>query len=249
MSGVERRLVQGNEAVVLGALHAGVRFFAGYPITPSTEIAEGLAEKLPAVGGTFIQMEDEIAGLGACLGASLAGARAMTATSGPGFSLMQELLGFGCVAEIPVVIVNVMRLGPSTGQPTAASQGDVMQARWGTHGDHPIIVLAADSVAEAYSMTVKAVHYSEKYRVPVILLLDEVVAHMREILEIPDPETLSVASRPRPQNPPEWFVPYENVPTGVPPMADMGSGYRHHVTGLLHDVNIITPPVKIKCAA
>lgn len=244
-----RILLQGNEAVVRGALKAGVNFFAGYPITPSTEIAEGLSEKLPEKGGVFMQMEDEIAGLGACLGASLAGARAMTATSGPGFSLMQELIGFGCIAEIPVVVVNVMRLGPSTGQPTAISQGDVMQARWGTHGDHPIIALTADSVSEAYAMTIRAVHFSEKYRVPVILLLDEVVAHMREMVEFPVPGEIEAASRPAPKVPPEWFIPYEQTATGVPPMPAFGDGYRHHVTGLLHDVNGFPTAVKSEITA
>lgn len=228
-------LCQGNEAVVLGALAAGVNFYAGYPITPSTEIAEGLSDKLPALGGTFLQMEDEIASLGACLGASLAGAKALTATSGPGFSLMQELIGFGCMAEIPVVIVNVMRLGPSTGQPTSASQGDVMQARWGTHGDHPIIVLTASSVEGAFHATVKAVSHAEKYRVPVILLLDEVVAHMREKITLPDPASLKVEQRPAPLVPPEWYVPFEATGTGVPPMSAFGDGYRYHVTGLIHD--------------
>jgi len=201
-------LCQGNMAVVLGALDAGITFYAGYPITPSTEIAEGLSERLPESGGVFLQMEDEIASIGACLGASLAGARAMTATSGPGFSLMQELIGFGCMAEIPLVIVNVMRLGPSTGQPTSPSQGDVMQARWGTHGDHPIIVLAADSVAEAYRQTLRAVDLSERYRVPVILLLDEVVAHMREEVTLPPPS----AAAPRRAIPPNGSSPTSRPP-------------------------------------
>ncbi len=237
MSGRPQRelLCQGNEAVVEGSLAAGVRFFGGYPITPSTEIAEILSVELPKVGGTFIQMEDEIAGIGSCLGASLSGAKSMTATSGPGFSLMQELIGFGCIAEIPMVIVNVMRYGPSTGLPTSPSQGDVMQARWGTHGDHPIIVLTAASVLEAFHMTVKAFNFSEKYRIPVILLLDEVVGHMREKVLLPADEEVQVVNRVKPEIPPDWYKPYEVTNTGVPPMASFGEGYRYHVTGLVHD--------------
>jgi len=173
-------LLQGNEAIVLGALKAGCRFFAGYPITPATEILELFSLRLPQEDGYFIQMEDEIASLGAVLGASLAGLKSMTATSGPGFSLMQEHIGFAVMAEIPCVIVDVMRAGPSTGVPTFPSQGDVMQARWGTHGDHPVIVLCPSSVRECYDLTICAFNFSEKYRVPVILLVDEVVAHMRE---------------------------------------------------------------------
>ncbi len=233
--GSRELLLQGNEAVVEGALAVGCTFYAGYPITPSTEIAEGLAARLPAVGGTFLQMEDEIGSLAACLGASLAGAKAMTATSGPGFSLMQELIGYGCVAEIPAVIVNVMRGGPSTGLPTSPSQGDVMQTRWGTHGDHPIIVLTASSVREAFDMTVRAFNLSEKYRNPVILLLDEVVGHMREKVRLPARGAVGRVDRIRPSMPPEWYAPYEETNTGVPPMAAFGDGYRYHVTGLVHD--------------
>jgi 2-oxoglutarate ferredoxin oxidoreductase subunit alpha len=228
-------LLQGNGAVVEGALAAGCSFFAGYPITPSTEIAEGLAARLPAQGGTFIQMEDEIGSLGACLGASLAGAKAITATSGPGMSLMQELIGYGCIAEIPVVIVNVMRYGPSTGLPTSPSQADVMQARWGTHGDHPIVVFTASSVREVFELTVKAFNVAEKYRNPVILLLDEVVGHMREKVRIPAAESVERVERIRPSVPPEWYIPYEVTNTSVPPMAAFGDGYRYHVTGLAHD--------------
>ena len=173
-------LLQGNEAIVEGALRAGCRFFAGYPITPATEISEILSAKLPQLNGTFIQMEDEIASLGAVIGASLAGVKSMTATSGPGFSLMQENLGFAVITEVPCVIVNVMRGGPSTGLPTSPSQSDVMQSRWGTHGDHPIIVLSASTVRECYDVTIQAFNFSEKFRTPVIVLIDEVVAHMRE---------------------------------------------------------------------
>ncbi len=231
------RLLQGNEAVVEGALAAGCRFFAGYPITPATEISEVMSLKLPAMGGTFIQMEDEIASLGAVIGASLAGAKAMTATSGPGFSLMQENLGFACVAEVPCVIVNVMRGGPSTGLPTHVSQGDVQQARWGTHGDHPIIVLAAATTRECFDLTVRAFNLSEKYRTPVILLTDEVVAHTREKVVLPAPGSVEVVDRERPTVPPEWYKPYEDNARGVPPMGIFGDGYRYHVTGLTHDVH------------
>ena len=174
------RLMQGNEACAQGALAAGVRFFGGYPITPSTEIAEQMALELPKVGGTFIQMEDEIASMAAVIGASLAGKKALTATSGPGFSLKQELIGYAACAEIPVVIANVQRVGPSTGQPTSPSQGDVMQARWGTHGDHPMIALSPWTVRESFDVAVKAVNYAERFRTPVIILLDEIVGHMRE---------------------------------------------------------------------
>jgi 2-oxoglutarate ferredoxin oxidoreductase subunit alpha len=230
------RLLQGNEAIVEGALAAGCRFFAGYPITPASEISEILAYRLPQVGGTFIQMEDEIASLGAVIGASLAGAKSMTATSGPGFSLMQENLGFACVAEVPCVIVNVMRGGPSTGLPTNPSQGDVMQARWGTHGDHPIIVLAPSSVRDSFDITVKAFNFSERYRTPVTILSDEVVAHTRETVLLPGSEEIEVVDRIRPNMPPEWYIPYEETSSGVPPMGIFGDGYRYHVTGLIHDI-------------
>lgn len=230
------RLMQGNEALAEGAIQAGCRFFAGYPITPASEIAERLSYRLPQVDGTFIQMEDEIASMGAVIGGSLAGVKSMTATSGPGFSLMQENLGFACVAEVPCVVVNVMRGGPSTGLPTNPSQGDVMQARWGTHGDHPIIALSPSSVLECFSLTVKAFNLSEKYRTPVILLMDEVVAHMREKVILPDPAKLEVIDRVKPSVPPEWYLPYEDTSFGVPPMGIFGEGYRYHVTGLIHDI-------------
>jgi len=229
-------LLQGNEAVVEGALRAGCLFFAGYPITPATEISEILSVRLPARKGTFIQMEDEIASVGAVIGASLAGVKSMTATSGPGFSLMQENLGFAVMAEAPCVVVNVMRGGPSTGLPTLPAQGDVMQARWGTHGDHPVIVLAASTVRECFDLTVCAFNLSERFRNPVILLLDEVVAHMREKVELPPDDAIPIINRMRPKVPPEWYVPYEDTPDGVPAMADFGEGYRYHVTGLTHDV-------------
>ncbi|WP_291322532.1 2-oxoacid:acceptor oxidoreductase subunit alpha [Desulfonatronospira sp.] len=226
----------GNEAVVEGALLAGCTFYAGYPITPSTEIAEEMANRLPHLrGGVFIQMEDEIAGLGAVIGASLAGRKAMTATSGPGFSLMQEHIGYACITEVPLVLVNVMRSGPSTGMPTNPAQGDVQQARWGTHGDHPIIVLSACDVQECLEMTVTAFNYAEKYRTPVILLLDEITAHTREKIRLPDPDELNIFSRLTPSMPPEWYMPYEDNMRGVASMPPLGSGYRYHVTGLIHD--------------
>ncbi|NIQ37701.1 MAG: 2-oxoacid:acceptor oxidoreductase subunit alpha [Proteobacteria bacterium] len=229
-------LAQGNEAVAEGALAAGCRFFAGYPITPATEISEILSARLPQMDGTFIQMEDEIASMGAIIGASLAGVKSMTATSGPGFSLMQENIGFACIAEVPCVVVNVMRGGPSTGLPTFPSQGDVMQARWGTHGDHSIIALAPATVRECFDITVTAFNLSEKYRTPVIVLMDEVIGHMREKITLLPPEEIEVFDRLRPTVPPEWYIPYEDTPTGVPPMGVFGSGYRYHVTGLTHDV-------------
>jgi len=228
-------LLQGNEAMVEGALAVGCDFFAGYPITPATEISEAMSYRLPAVGGTFIQMEDEIASLGAVIGASLAGAKSMTATSGPGFSLMQENLGFACVAEVPCVVVDVMRGGPSTGLPTNVSQGDVMQARWGTHGDHPIIVLAVSTTRDCFDITVKAFNLSEKYRTPVIVLSDEVVAHTREKIRIPHPEEIEIVDRIQPSMPPDWYIPYEDNGRGVPAMGIFGDGYRYHVTGLIHD--------------
>ena len=229
-------LLQGNEAVVEGALRAGCSFFAGYPITPATEISEILSVRLPQLDGTFIQMEDEIASIGAVIGASLAGAKAMTATSGPGFSLMQENIGFAIIAEVPCVIVNAMRGGPSTGLPTMPSQSDVMQARWGTHGDHPIIALCPSTIRECYDLTIKAFNYSEKFRIPVVLLIDEVVAHMREKITIYEDEDVEIFNRIKPTVPPEWYIPFEDTPKGVPAMANFGDGYRHHVTGLTHDI-------------
>ena len=230
-------LMQGNQAVVEGAIAAGVRFYGGYPITPSTEIAEGMAKRLPQVGGKFMQTEDELAGIGTVLGASLGGVKAMTATSGPGFSLKQEMIGLACSAEIPCVVVNVQRVGPATGQPTSPSQGDVMQARWGTHGDHWLIAVSPSSVPECFDLTRRAVALSEKYRCPVILLMDEIIGHMRERIELPDNyEGLEAPRRKQPDVPPENYLAYA-VTDGskVPAMADFGSGYRWHVSGLVHD--------------
>ena len=230
------RLMQGNEAIAEGAIAAGVTFFAGYPITPSTEIAEQMAALLPKIGGTFLQMEDEIGAMGAILGASLAGAKVMDATSGPGFSLKQELIGYAACAEIPCVLVNVQRVGPSTGQPTAPAQGDVMQTRWGTHGDHPIIVLSPWSVREAFDMTVMAVNYAERFRSPVILLTDEIVGHLRENVTLPAPEELSIYPRRMPKTThTEGYQPYAVGEDLVPNVARFGDGFRIHVTGLLHD--------------
>ena len=228
------RLMQGNEACAEGAIAAGVNFFAGYPITPSTEIAETMAKLLPQHGGKFVQMEDEIGSMGAILGAALAGAKSMDATSGPGFSLKQELIGYAACAEIPCVLVNVQRVGPSTGQPTAPSQADVMQARWGTHGDHPIIALAPWSVRETYDVTVMAVNYAERFRTPVILLMDEVVGHLREKVVLP--EHVDVYPRRKPKKTrAEGYQPYTPDDDLVPNVADFGQGYHIHVTGLIHD--------------
>jgi 2-oxoglutarate ferredoxin oxidoreductase subunit alpha len=235
-SHLKELLLQGNEAVVEGALQAGCRFFAGYPITPATEISEIFSVKLPQIDGTFIQMEDEIASLGAVVGASLTGVKSMTATSGPGFSLMQENLGFAIITEVPCVIVNVMRGGPSTGLPTSPSQSDVMQSRWGTHGDHPAIVLSASTVRECYEMTVQSFNFSEKFRTPVVLLIDEVIAHMREKIVFLDGKDVEIFNRVKPTVPPEWYLPYEDTPSGIPAMANFGEGYRYHVTGLTHDI-------------
>jgi 2-oxoglutarate ferredoxin oxidoreductase subunit alpha len=229
------KLMQGNDAIGWGALAAGCRFYAGYPITPSTEVAELLARELPKVGGKFIQMEDEIASMAAIIGASVGGLKSMTATSGPGFSLMQENIGYAAMAEIPCVVVDVQRLGPSTGQPTAASQGDVMQARWGTHGDHPIIALSPISVRQAFDLTVKAFELSEKYRTPVILLTDEIVGHMREPVELPDFKSICMPEY-RVTHKDGEYIPYRNELGDVPPLANFGVGYRYHITGLFHDV-------------
>jgi 2-oxoglutarate/2-oxoacid ferredoxin oxidoreductase subunit alpha len=228
------RLMQGNEACAEGAIAAGARFYAGYPITPSSEIAEFMAERLPSLGGTFIQMEDEIASMAAIIGASLTGVKSLTATSGPGFSLKQENLGYAAAAEVPCVIVNVQRGGPSTGLPTSPAQADVMQARWGTHGDHPIIALTPASVQECYEVAITAFNFSEEFRVPVILLMDEVIGHLRERVELP--EGLPIVDRPKPQVSPDLYYPYENTESMIPPMANFGEGYRYHVTGLIHDI-------------
>ncbi len=227
------RLMQGNEAVAEGALAAGVLFYAGYPITPSTEIAEIMAERLPFIGGTFIQMEDEIGSMAAIIGASLTGLKTLTATSGPGFSLKQENLGYAIATEVPCVVVNVQRGGPSTGLPTSPAQADIMQARWGTHGDHPIIVLTPSSVQECYELTVIAFNFAEEFRIPVVLLMDEVIGHLRENVVLA--QELTIVNRKKPTVPPGEYIPYENDESMIPAMANIGDGYRYHVTGLTHD--------------
>jgi 2-oxoglutarate ferredoxin oxidoreductase subunit alpha len=230
-----RRVLQGNEACAVGAIAAGVSFFGGYPITPSSEIAEIMARCLPLLGGRFIQMEDEIASIAAIVGASLAGAKAMTATSGPGFSLMQENLGFAAIAEVPCVIVNVQRAGPSTGLPTQPAQGDVQQTRWGTHGDHEIIALSPSTVLECFEMTVACVNLAEKYRTPTVLLMDEVVGHMRESVVLPEPGSFEIVTRTAPETGLSDYRPFGDSPSLVAPLASYGGEYRFHVTGLTHD--------------
>jgi 2-oxoglutarate ferredoxin oxidoreductase subunit alpha len=214
-----------------------VQFYAGYPITPSTEIAELMSERLPQRGGKFIQMEDEIASICAIIGASLTGLKVMTATSGPGFSLMQEAIGYAVMAEVPLVVVNVQRGGPSTGLPTSVAQGDVMQARWGTHGDHSIITLTASNLQEAFKITVEAFNLAETYRTPVILLFDEVLAHMREKVQIPEPGDIEVVKRLRTSVPKGTnYHPYLAREDGRLPMSDFGGVHRYNVTGLVHDM-------------
>jgi len=231
------RFVQGNEACVEGALYAGVEFFAGYPITPSTEIAELLSARLPEKGGKFIQMEDEIASMCAIIGASLTGKKVMTATSGPGFSLKQEAIGYACMAEIPCVIANVQRGGPSTGNPTHVSQGDINQARWGTHGDHSIIALTASNNQDVFKMTVDAFNMAETYRTPVVLLFDEAVGHMREKLVIPEEGDLEIVGRLRTSvGKGVDYHPYLPREDGRLPMSDFGAEHRYNVTGLFHDM-------------
>ena len=225
-------LLQGNEACAQGAVYAGCKFFGGYPITPSTEVAEVMSAELPKVGGKFIQMEDEIGAMASIIGASLAGSKALTATSGPGVSLKQELIGYACIAEVPCVIVNVMRGGPSTGMPTGPGQSDVMQARWGTHGDHAAIALAPASCQEIFTETVRAFNLAEKYRMPVQVLFDEIVGHMRERIEFPEPGDLEVIDRKAPTCAPEDYKPFDASESDVPPLAAFGSEYRFHVTGL-----------------
>lgn len=229
----EFRLLQGNSACVQGAIAAGCRFYAGYPITPSSEIAEEMARRLPGLGGVFIQMEDEMASLAAVIGASLGGMKAMTATSGPGFSLMQEHLGFAALAEVACVVLDVMRGGPSTGLPTSPSQGDVMQARWGAHGDRPALVLAPASVQEVFELTVTAFNLAERLRTPVVLAYDEVIGHIRELAALP--EAVPIEPRREPEEPASTYLPYAPGPDGVARPATFGTGYRYHVTGLIHD--------------
>ena len=232
-----KKFIQGNEACVEGALYAGLDFYAGYPITPSTEIAELLSLRLPQSGGKFIQMEDEIASICAIIGASLTGRKVMTATSGPGFSLMQEALGYAVMTEIPCVIVDVQRGGPSTGIPTHGSQGDVNQARWGIHGDHAIIAMTASNHQDVFTVTVEAFNLAETYRTPVILLFDEVVAHMREPLVIPESGVIPLMERLRTSvKEGVDYHPYLPREDGRLPMSDFGGVHRYNVTGLFHDM-------------
>jgi len=226
--------LQGNHACALGAIAAGCRFFAGYPITPSSEIAERMSVELPRIDGVFIQMEDEIASMGAVLGASMGGMKAMTATSGPGFSLKQENLGYATGAEIPCVIVNVMRGGPSTGLPTRPAQADIMQARWGTHGDHPIVVITPDSVPEIYAQTIRAFNLSEQLRVPVVMLYDEALGHLNEQVRVADSGDIEIANRKWATGPEPGFLPYAAGEDMVPEMVRPGDGFRTHTTGLTH---------------
>lgn len=231
------KFIQGNEVCAEAALYAGLEFFAGYPITPSTEIAEQLSSTLPQMGGKFIQMEDEISSMCAIIGASLTGRKVMTATSGPGFSLMQEALGYAIMAEIPSVIVNVQRGGPSTGNPTHVSQGDVNQARWGTHGDHAIIALTASNHQDVFENTVYAFNLAETYRTPVILLLDEVIGHMREKLVVPEKGEITIVNRLRTAvKEGVNYHPYLPREDGRLPMSDFGDVHRYNVTGLYHDM-------------
>ncbi len=231
------KFVQGNEACAEGALYAGLDFFAGYPITPSTEIAEQMSIQLPKIGGKYLQMEDEIASLAAIIGASLTGHKVMTATSGPGFSLMQEALGFAIMAEIPCVIVNVQRGGPSTGNPTHVAQADVNQARWGTHGDHAIVAMTASNHQDVFRVTVEAFNIAETYRTPVVLLFDEVVGHMREKLVIPEPGAIPLVGRLKTSvKGGVDYHPYLPREDGRLPMSDFGGVHRYNVTGLFHDM-------------
>ncbi|MHA1770878.1 MAG: 2-oxoacid:acceptor oxidoreductase subunit alpha [Candidatus Thorarchaeota archaeon] len=225
----------GDVACAEGALSAGCRYFGGYPITPATEIAEWMSRRMPELGGAYVQYEDEIASITSVIGASWAGTKAMTATSGPGISLMQEAIGLAVMTETPIVIVNIMRGGPSTGQPTRGQQGDIMQAKWGSHGDYQIIALTPASVQEMFDQTVQAFNLAEQYRVPVFVLADETVGHMRERLVIPDEKDLKIVTRKKPTVSPEEYLPFKADENLVPPMATFGSGYQFYATGLTHD--------------
>lgn len=231
----EYKIMTGNEACTLGALACGMNFFAGYPITPATEIAELASELLPKRGGKYMQMEDELASIAAVIGASAAGAKAMTATSGPGVSLMQENLGFGMSSEIPCVLIDVMRQGPCQGAATSPAQGDLMQARWGTHGDHPVITLVPSSVSEAYTEVIRAFNLSELLRTPVFVLSDATLAHMSEKVRIPDPSEIAIVDRIRPTCDPKDYLPFHQSGNDVAPLASFGDGYRWFVSGILHD--------------
>jgi 2-oxoglutarate/2-oxoacid ferredoxin oxidoreductase subunit alpha len=227
--------INGDVACAEGAIAAGCRFFGAYPITPATEVAEHMAERLPDVGGAFIQMEDEIAAMASIIGAAWTGAKTMTSTSGPGFSLMMENLGLAVITETPCVIINVQRTGPSTGLPTMTGQGDMMQARWGSHGDYELIALAPSSPQDCFYQTIRAFNLSEKYRVPVLIMADEIVGHMSEKVVIPKPESIHLIERTKPTGRKDRFKLYQAGPNGVAPMPSIGDGYNIHVTGLTHD--------------
>lgn len=231
------KLIQGNQAIAAGAIYAGARFYAGYPITPSSEIAEECSRMMPRVGGVYMQMEDEIASMGAIVGASLAGAKSFTATSGPGFSLMQENLGMAIMGEVPCVIINVQRAGPSTGLATKPAQSDIMQLRWGRHGDQTLIALSPATVRECFELTVTAFNFSEKYRVPVILAPDELVGHMRENIAYPLPGELPIVDRKKPQGPPHLYKPFAVDDDGIAPLASYGSEYVFHVSSSMHGLD------------
>ncbi len=239
----------GDVACAEGALAAGCRFFGGYPITPATEVAEHMAARLPGVDGTYIQMEDEIAAMGSILGASWAGVKSMTATSGPGFSLMMENIGLGICTETPCVVVNVQRAGPSTGLPTLGAQGDMMQARWGSHGHYEIIALAPSSPQEIFYQTITAFNLSEEYRLPVMIMTDEIVGHMSEKVVIPGANKIKTVSRTRPKGRKDRFKPFTPGPNGVAPMPAAGEGYNVHITGLTHDEKgypVMTPEAHVE---
>jgi 2-oxoglutarate ferredoxin oxidoreductase subunit alpha len=230
----ETRLLQGNQAIAEGALYAGARFFAGYPITPSSEIADECAKRMPALGGMYMQMEDEMASIAAVIGAALAGAKAFTATSGPGFSLMQENLGMAVMGEVPCVVVNVQRAGPSTGLATKPAQSDVMQVRWGRHGDQSVIALCPASVRECFTLAVQAFNFAERFRLPVILIPDEIVGHMRENVALPLPGEIEVIERKAPSGTPAGYLPFKPDADGIAPLAAYGSDYVFHVTSSMH---------------
>ena len=227
--------VNGDVACAEGAIAAGCRFFAGYPITPATEIAERMALRLPQVGGAFIQFEDELGSMAAVVGASYSGVKAMTATSGPGFSLMMENIGLAVMTEAPCVVVDVMRGSPSTGQPTKAGQGEMMQCRWGSHGDYEIISLVPSSVQEVFDLTVEAFNLAEQYRIPAFVMIDGILGHMYERLVIPEPDEIRIVNRKKPSRPPEKYIPFEAEEDLIPPMASFGDGYHFYATGLTHD--------------
>ncbi len=244
--------MDGDYAIAEGGLAAGCRFFAGYPITPSTETAEHFSSRIPMVGGVFIQMEDELASIAALIGASWGGKKVMTITSGPGFSLMMENLGLAVMQETPLVIANVQRGGPSTGLPTLTGQQDMMQARWGSHGDYRIIALSPDSPQECFDLTIEAFNLSETYRVPVLVMTDECVGHMHEKVVIPPAEEIDIVERKWYTGPKDKYLPYKNDKDGIPFMVKVGDGYRFHTTGLTHDergypdLNAETQEIKVK---